>query len=79
MKQRITALGMVRLLALSMTTLPAFAAGQSWKDAYSKVILEQAEEWWSNGVYVNVCLVDLTHDGTTELLLGDQGFGANGG
>lgn len=72
MKRRIAALSLALLMGLTMTVIPASASGRPWENAYAKAIRQQAAESWSIGVLVNVALVDLNHDGTPELLIGDM-------
>ena len=72
MKRRIAALSLALLMGLTMTVIPTSASGRPWEDAYAKAIQQQAKETWSYGALVNVALVDLNHDGTPELLIGDM-------
>ena len=73
MKRRITALGLALLLALSLTTLPASAAGRPWEDAYAKYIKEIKAEDFDLNWTCEVMLIDLDRDGIPELLLGSPG------
>ena len=71
MKRRIFALGLALLLALSLTALPASAAGRPWEEAYISFIRENKDEVLDWGC--DILLIDLNQDGVPELLLGPYG------
>ena len=70
MMKRIISLGLALLLALSLSALPASAAGSTWRDAYTAAIRNTMKEEAKWGIIVT--LVDFDGDGTPELIVSSK-------